>query len=174
MGAGGGYGMMLRRGTGGYYVNGVVARWPARRRLAPRRGDVTSAPARRRPDLATADLSSGTSSSPRRNGKLFQANTATPATQFSLDLTANSLTLSTATAASLFTAIPAVGAAPSEHRGVRLHAGRRLADRDGRPGHVHRRDRDEGRHVRDRHGYLGAVAPGGHEVVVGWTTYARN
>ena len=24
----GGYGMILRRGTGGYYVNGVVARWP--------------------------------------------------------------------------------------------------------------------------------------------------
>ncbi|MCI0432344.1 MAG: fibronectin type III domain-containing protein [Gemmatimonadetes bacterium] len=24
----GGYGMVLRRGTGGYYVNGVVARWP--------------------------------------------------------------------------------------------------------------------------------------------------
>ena len=24
----GGIGMMLRRGTGGYYVNGVVARWP--------------------------------------------------------------------------------------------------------------------------------------------------
>ena len=29
MGASGGHGMMLRRGTGGYYVNGVVARWPA-------------------------------------------------------------------------------------------------------------------------------------------------
>ncbi len=29
VGVGGGYGMMLRRGTGGHYVNGVVARWPS-------------------------------------------------------------------------------------------------------------------------------------------------
>jgi hypothetical protein len=28
-GTGGGFGMMLRRGTGGYYVNGVLARFPA-------------------------------------------------------------------------------------------------------------------------------------------------
>ncbi len=28
VGSGGGFGMMLRRGTGGYYVNGIVARWP--------------------------------------------------------------------------------------------------------------------------------------------------
>src|SRR6185295_6214455 len=28
-GTGGGYGMMLRRGTGGYYLNGIVARFPA-------------------------------------------------------------------------------------------------------------------------------------------------
>ena len=28
VGAGGGYGMVLRRGTGGHYVNGILARWP--------------------------------------------------------------------------------------------------------------------------------------------------
>ncbi|HLL46723.1 MAG TPA: fibronectin type III domain-containing protein, partial [Longimicrobiaceae bacterium] len=28
VGSGGGFGMMLRRGTGGYYVNGIVTRWP--------------------------------------------------------------------------------------------------------------------------------------------------
>lgn len=29
VGAGGGYGMVLRRGVGGHYVNGVLARWPS-------------------------------------------------------------------------------------------------------------------------------------------------
>ena len=28
VGTGGGYGAMLRRGTGGHYVNGIIARWP--------------------------------------------------------------------------------------------------------------------------------------------------
>lgn len=28
VGAGGGFGMVLRRGTGGHYVNGILARWP--------------------------------------------------------------------------------------------------------------------------------------------------
>jgi hypothetical protein len=29
VGAGGGYGMVLRRGVGGHYVNGILARWPS-------------------------------------------------------------------------------------------------------------------------------------------------
>ncbi len=40
VGASGGHGMMLRRGTGGYYVNGVDDALPDRRRVAARSRDV--------------------------------------------------------------------------------------------------------------------------------------
>jgi hypothetical protein len=44
---------------------------------------------------------------------VFQANTATPATQFAFDLAGNALTNSAATSVSLFTAIPATGTSPT-------------------------------------------------------------
>jgi hypothetical protein len=115
VGASGGHGMMLRRGTGGYYVNGVVVRWPTdgislRDNSSYVRGGSTATPS------ATADLQLKNIYFAEDNNLLFQANTATPATQFSLDPTANALTLAanTVTAASLFVKIPAVGAAPTD------------------------------------------------------------
>src|SRR6476659_9911498 len=109
VGSGGGHGLMLRRGTGGYYVNGVIARWPTdgislRDAQTYDRAGTTPTPS------ATADLQVRNIVFAETNGKVFQAPSAT---QFALDLTANNLTLSAATAASLFAGIPAVAATPT-------------------------------------------------------------
>jgi hypothetical protein len=174
MGANGGHGLMLRRGTGGYYVNGVVARWTTdgvslRDSATFVRMGNTPTPS------ATADLQLRNILFAETNGKVFQApaNLATSA-QADMDLAANNLTLSAATAASLFTAIPAVGATPAS-----------IADFDFSPatgspiatgglstftGSIQAK---AGTYVVPT-AYLGAVAPGGTKWWTGWTSYARN
>ena len=170
VGASGGHGMMLRRGTGGYYVNGVIARWPTdgvslRDQATYDRAGAAAAPS------ATADLQVRNVFFAETNGKLFQAPSAT---QFALDATANNLTLSTATAASLFVAIPAVGAMPTNvaefdftpaanspiaSGGLSTFTGAILAK--------------AGTFVTPT-AYVGAAAPGGPKWWAGWTSYARN
>lgn len=104
-GSSGGVGMMLRRGTGGYYVNGVVARFPRAGvsltdvETFARAGSVAT------PDLATSDLAV-------RNtyftnvGTMFQATSGTTLRN-AFDLAGNTLTQGTAETAGLFTAFPA-------------------------------------------------------------------
>ena len=158
---------MLRRGTGGYYVNGVVTRFPAAgvslrdAETYARAGSVAT------PDLTTADFALRNIYFSELGGPMFQANTATPANQFSFDAAGNSLTAGTATGAALFTAIPATGSSSERRLGARLDAGRRFADRLGRSGDVHRQAGDEGRHVRHRHELRRRSRRRRREVVVG-------
>ena len=169
MGASGGHGLMLRRGTGGYYVNGVVARWSAdgislRDSLTFVRAGYTATPS------ATADLQV-------RNilfaetPLLFQA---TSATQNSLDATANALTLSSATAASLFTAIPAVGAVPSGIAAFDFSPAANSPIATGGLATFTGAMATKGGTFITGTTYLGAVAPGGAKWWQGWTTYYRN
>ena len=172
VGSGGGYGMMLRRGTGGYYVNGVVARWPSgaasvRDAATYARGGSTPTPSE------TADLQV-------RNvfaadvPRFFQLNTATPATQFALDQTVNSLTLSNATAASLFTRIPAVGAAPASIDDFDFTpAANSPISTAGLATFTGAIAAKAGTFVTAT-AYAGGVAPGGPKWWQGWTSYARN
>ena len=93
---GGGVGMMLRRGTAGVYVNGIVARWP------------NAAIAIR--DQATGDrIASGDlvlrNLLVAQSARMFE--TGFSAGSFALDSTANAIQSTTSTAASLFTALPA-------------------------------------------------------------------
>jgi hypothetical protein len=170
MGASGGHGMMLRRGTGGYYVNGVLARWTSdgvslRDAATYTRAGSTTTPS------ASADLQIRNVLFAETNGLIFQAPSAT---QFALDATANNLTLSTATAASLFTAIPAVGSAPTSISafdftpatgspiatgGLTTFTGAILAK--------------AGTFVTPT-AYMGGVAPAGPKWFQGWTNYVRN
>ena len=170
MGAGGGHGMMLRRGTGGYYVNGVLARWSAdgvslRDVATYARGGSTLTPS------ADADLQIRNVFFAETNSLMFQAPSAT---QNALDATANNLTLSAATAASLFTAIPAVGSVPTSlaafdftpatgspiaSGGLATFTGAILAK--------------AGTFVTPTT-YMGGVAPGGPKWFQGWTSYSRN
>lgn len=174
-GTGGGYGMMLRRGTGGYYVNGVLARWPRagislRDSLTFLRAGSTATP-----DAATADLVVRNvffAESPQ----VFQAANAPGAAvqQNAFDLTTNNLTLSPALATTLFTALPATGTAPSglaafdfsPATGSPIAAG-------GLSAFTGKILTKAGTAVTPT-SYLGAVAPGGAKWWQGWTTYARN
>lgn len=97
----GGYGMVLRRGTAGHYVNGIIARF-ARAGVAVR-DSVTYARAGgvAVPDLATADLAIRNVLFAETGADVFQSGT------YTFDLAGNALTASTAATSSLFTAFPA-------------------------------------------------------------------
>ncbi len=174
-GTGGGYGAMLRRGTGGYYVNGVLARWP--RGGISLRDSLTfvRAASASVPDVNTSDLivrNNYFAETPN----VFQAPNAPGAAvqQNSFDLAGNNLTLSAALTSSLFTALPATGTAPSglaafdfspatgspiATGGMATFAGKMLTK--------------AGTFVTPT-AYMGAVAPGGTKWWQGWTAYARN
>lgn len=174
-GTGGGYGAMLRRGTGGYYVNGVLARWP--RGGISLRDSLTFVRAALAPvpDVNTSDLivrNNYFAETPN----VFQAPNAPGAAvqQNSFDLAGNSLTLSAALTTTLFTALPATGTPPSglsafdfspangspiATGGMATFTGKILAK--------------AGSFVTPT-AYMGAVAPGGTKWWQGWTVYARN
>jgi hypothetical protein len=172
VGAGGGWGMMLRRGTGGYYINSVFARFPQQGVSLRDPETFARAANATNPDLATSDLQI-------RNdyfvetGALFQPNTATPATQFSLDAAANSLTLGAGTAQSLFVTLPAKGSVPS---GI---GGFDFTPATGSPITTGGMNAFTGK-IQTKAGtfvvptpYMGAVAPGGTKWWQGWTVYFR-
>jgi hypothetical protein len=163
--------MMLRRGTGGWYVNGIVARWP-RAAISLRDAETYArAGSVAIPLLTTADLAV-------RNvlfaeaAPLFQAPSGTTV-QNSLDLTGNALNTSPATTASLFAAFPAsvtstttaaafdwtpaAGSAASGG-GMATFAGK-LATSAGA--------------VVTGTSYVGAANPAGPKWWQGWTIYAR-
>ena len=173
VGAGGGHGMMLRRGTGGYYVNGVIARWPTDGVSLRDTATYVRAGSAQTPSAA-ADLQIRNIVFAETNGKIFQGNTATPATQFELDATANNLTLSAATAASLFAAIPAVGATPTSINDFDFTpaTGSAIATA-GLSTFTGAVATKAGSFVTATP-YAGGVAPGGPKWWQGWTIYVRN
>jgi hypothetical protein len=171
-GTSGGLGMMLRRGTGGYYVNGIVARYP--------RGGVSlrdtetyaRAGSTGTTDLATADLAIKNVFF-TENSVVFQGPTGNNV-QNSLDLAGNALTSGTATTTSLFTAFPATVSAsttaaafdwtpaassPVATGGLATFTGKLAAA--------------AGTSVAGT-AYVGAAQPGGTKWWQDWTMYARN
>lgn len=166
----GGVGMMLRRGTGGYYVNGVVSRW-ARAAFSVRDGDTyVRAGSTAIPNLATADFALRNILL-TENAAAFQ--TGGSATQNTFDVTGNALEAATGATSALFTALPASGAAPTTATldwtppsaspaatgGLTTFAGK-LATAAGT--------------VVTGTAYRGAANPAGTKWWQGWTTYARN
>lgn len=170
VGSSGGHGLMLRRGTGGFYVNGVVARFPADGVSLRDANTFARAGSVAVPDLATSDLQV-------RNiyftetPKVFQDASAS---QNVLDLAGNGLTLGATTSGGLFTRVPALGAtptgiadfdwtpvagAPIASGGMSTFAGKVAAK--------------AGTFVTPT-SYLGAAQPGGTKWWAGWTNYARN
>jgi hypothetical protein len=158
----GGIGLMLRRGTGGYYVNGVVARWP---RAALSLRDQTTQVRIAAGDLQLRNILLA------ENPTLFQA-TAGTTVQFAVDAAANALEQSTATTASLFSALPggtlASGAAfdwtpasgsAAATGGLATFTGA-IATKAGT--------------VVTGTAYRGAAAPAGPKWWSGWTVYTPN
>ncbi len=174
-GTGGGYGMMLRRGTGGYYVNGVLARWPRagvslRDSLTfVRAGSVAT------PDVNTADLvvrNNFFAETPA----VFQAVTAPGAAvqQNAFDLAGNSLTLSAALANTIFAALPATGTPPSGLAAFDFSPAAGSPIATGGMATFAGKILTKAGTVVTPTAYQGAVAPGGAKWWQGWTTYARN
>jgi hypothetical protein len=107
IGTSGGVGMVIRRGSGGYYVNGVVARWPTAAISITDDPTWQRAGATATPNLDNADLA-------LRNilvvdsPNLFQATSGT-STRYQFDVAGNSIRSnpSGTTTAGLFTTFPA-------------------------------------------------------------------
>lgn len=173
VGSGGGFGMMIRRGAGGYYLNGIIARWP-RGGVSLRDAETfVRAGSAAVPDLAASDLQIRNNFFAETGGIVFQAGGGST-TQSSLDIAGNSLTSSAATTASLLTTLPATGTVPS---GIGAFdwtpaAGSAVAT-GGMVTFTGKIATRAGTAVTGTT-YMGAAAPGGTKWWAGWTTYARN
>jgi len=171
-GSSGGLGMMLRRGTGGYYVNGVVARYP-RGGVSLRDADTYArAGSSATPDLATADLAIKNVLF-TENSAVFQGPNGTNV-QNSLDMTGNALVASTAATASLFTTFPTTVSATTQASAFDWTpaASSPLAS-GGLATFTGKLATAAGTAVAGT-AYLGAAQPNGTKWWQGWTIYARN
>ena len=99
--SGGEIGMMLRRGAGGFYVNGIVTRW-ARAAISMR--NTTTQARATAGDLVVRNLLLA------QNGVAFESGSD----RFTVDAAANAIQTADATAASLFTGLPAAPTQASE------------------------------------------------------------
>jgi hypothetical protein len=164
--------MMLRRGTGGYYVNGVIARYP--------RGGVSLRDAETyaragttgTQDLATADLAIKNVLF-TENGVVFQSANGTNI-QNSLDMTGTALVASTTATTALFTALPATVSATTQAAAFDWTpaASSPLAT-GGLATFTGKLATAAGTNVIGTT-YLGAAQPNGTKWWQGWTIYARN
>ena len=159
----GGIGMMLRRGTAGTYVNGIVARWP-RAAISLR-------------DQPTLDRIADGSLVVRNlylaeNGPTFQAASGTTV-QGSVDVTANSIevTGSGTTASSIFTSLPA---APAGAANLDWALAANAAPRTGGTGAFSGALAAQAGSFVTGTSYRGAADPAGVKWWAGWTNYARN
>lgn len=169
-------GMVLRRGTGGYYVNGLVARWPAAGLSVRNAETLARADGASNPDLATTDFLI-------RNVLVAESPTLfdTGSDRVVYDAAANAVTLNgTATLGALFARVPAnastttTGAdfdwtpptgSPAATGGWSTFSGK-LATRVASP-------LASGNGTITGTAYLGAAAPGGPKWWEGWTAYAQ-
>ena len=171
-----GIGMVLRRGTGGHYVNGLIARWPRAGISLRDSATIRRAGSTTTPDIATSDLlvrNVLVAESP----VLFETGSG----RVFLDEPANALTRNgTATLATLFTRVPANASATTTAAdfdwtpasgsaaasgGFSTFSGK-LATRVAAP-------LASGNGTVSGTSYVGAAAPGGPKWWEGWTAYAQ-
>jgi hypothetical protein len=174
---GGNFGMMLRRGTGGLYVNGVVARYS--KAAISLRGQETFEQVGRG-NLGIRNVAVV------QTGGVFQAADLTNSNlenrQFELDLTANAIVQVAGETAALFTALPATSASTTASAfdwtpstGSALRTGG-LTDFAGLPTPLRNATTGNGQ-VNSTivpTAFRGAVDPAGPKWWQGWTYYARN
>jgi hypothetical protein len=173
-GASGGFGMVLRRGTGGYYVNGLIARFP-RGIFGVRDADTYArAGSTTTPNLATADLAIRNVTMLESPAIVFQAGQ-----QPAFDLAGNAIVSSASTAASVFTAFPAtITTATTETAfdwtpvAASAPTAAGLATFTGKLATATATTSVTG-NVFAGTAYTGAAAPGGTKWWAGWTIYAQ-
>ena len=151
----GGYGMVLRRGMAGWYVNGVIARWPKSaisiRDAASTGTHITSG------ELVVRNILAAD------NAALFQSG------QLTVDATANAITSATAAASALFQVLPAAPAS-AESFDWTPAAGSAAAS-GGLAAFTGTLATKAGTFVTATT-YRGAADPNGDDWWAGWTSYA--
>jgi len=159
----GGIGMMLRRGTAGAYVNGIVARWP---RAAISLRDQTTLDRVSDGSLVLRNLYLA------ENGPTFQAASGTTV-QGTVDLTANNIEVApgTTTTSSLFVSLPA---APTAAANLDWALAAGVAPRTGGTGAFTGAMATQAGTFVTGTTYRGAADPAGVKWWAGWTNYARN
>ena len=162
----GGIGMMLRRGTAGQYVNGIVARWP---RAAMSLRDASTIARATGGELQLRNVyvaESGPTFEPQGTG-------TGASTQGSLDLSANAIEVAAAgtTAASLFTALPAT---PTDAASLDWTPSATSAARTGGLTPFTGAIATKASANVSATAYRGAAAPSGEKWWQGWTADARN
>jgi hypothetical protein len=160
----GGVGMMLRRGTGGYYLNGVVARWP---RAGVSLRDQPTLDRAAAGDLLLRNVLFA------QNGTLFQAASGSTV-QGTVDAAANALEQSAATAASLFAAFPTTIDGTTTVAAFDWAPASGSAAATGGLTTFPAAAATRGGTVVTGTGYRGAANPAGPKWWAGWTTYAQN
>ncbi|HET9425314.1 MAG TPA: hypothetical protein VFO55_08090 [Gemmatimonadaceae bacterium] len=180
-GTSGGIGMMLRRGTAGWYVNGLIARFP-RAGISVRDAETWArAGSAATPDLATADLAvkgilmveTPTAFEPQAGGSSTIQN--------AFDLAGNSIANNASvTSATLFTAFPATAgtattAASFDWTPVTGSAATSggLASFSGKLAAAAATPLASGSGTVAGTSYVGAAQPGGAKWWAGWSNYAQ-
>lgn len=163
----GGVGMVLRRGTAGFYVNGIVARWP---RAAISLRD-TETQQRFTDNLAVVRniYVAETGTTAGTNAPLFEGGTG----RFTIDATANALATAagTVTAASIFTALPAT---PADAAALDWSLPTTSPARTGGTGAFTGSLATKGGTFVTGTTYVGAADPSATKWWQDWTSYARN
>jgi hypothetical protein len=167
-GSSGGVGMMLRRGTAGFYVNGVLARWP-RAAISIRDSETfLRAGSAVTPDLATTDLAV-------RNMLIAESAVAfqTGTGQNAFDLTTNNIVQDGALTTALFTAFPAtIGTTTTAAAFDWTPPAGSLAASGGLSAFSGKLATAAGTAVTAT-AYRGAAASGGAKWWAGWTVYSQ-
>ena len=166
---GGGVGLLLRRGTGGYFVNGVLARWP-RAAISLRDTETQTRFANgeavlRNVYVVESGPTAGT------NAPIFE----TGAGRFTVDAATNAIVAAggSSTAAATFAALPATGTVPTVSQlDWSLAAG--VPARTGGSGAFSGALATRGGTAVSGTTYAGAWDPSGTRWWQGWTSYAQN
>lgn len=164
----GGIGFLLRRGSAGMYVNGVIARWP--RAGISLRDTETQARFTSGEAILRNVLVAETGSTAGTNAPTFESGTG----RFTIDATANNITTAagTVTAASLFTALPAT---PSSAASLDWSLSTNSPARAGGTGAFTGALATKGGTFVTGTSYVGAHDPNAtSKWWTGWTSYARN
>lgn len=159
----GGIGMMLRRGTAGYYLNGVVARWP---RAAVSLRDQATLDRVTDGSLVVQNLYLA------ENGSTFQAPSGSTV-QGTVNVAATNIEVAAAatTTVSLFTALPAT---PATAAALDWSLAATAAARTGGTGAFTGAASTKAGSFVSGTTYRGAADPAGPKWWAGWTNYARN
>jgi len=167
-GSSGGVGMMLRRGTGGFYVNGVVSRW-SRGAISIRDAETYArAASTATPDLNTTDLAV-------RNVLIAESSLAfqTGTGQNTFDMATNNIIADPALTTAIFTAFPAtVGTTTTAAAFDWTPTASSAAATGGLATFAGKLATAAGTAVTAT-AYRGAAAPGGAKWWQGWTIYAQ-